>query len=107
MKNKVKQAHFRFYVSCIHQVEVLKVLLRELVVPIYLDSVREITFTTCKDRGFLFLSVPFDNDDEAREFIWGVSDWLEANGLYINIGSDYNELDKAPFFVPEDDELPF
>lgn len=103
----MKQAHFRFYVSCMHQIDVLVVLLREFVIPIYLDSERQFTFTTCKDRGFLFLSVPFDNDDEARIFIWGVEDWLETNGLHIHISSDYNELDKAPVFVPEDDELPF
>jgi hypothetical protein len=103
----MKQAHFRFYVSCVHQIDILVVLLRELVVPVYLDSETEFTFTTFKDRGFLFLSVPFENDEQARQFIWGVEYWFKTNGLHIHICSDYSELDKAPVFVPEDDDLPF
>jgi hypothetical protein len=55
----------------------------------------------------LFLSVPFDNDYEARKFIWGVEDWLEKNGLHIHICSDYRELNRAPVLSSEDDELPF
>lgn len=102
----MKQAHFRFYVTCEHQIDVLVVLLRELVVPTFLGTETQFTFTTCKDRGFLFLSVPFGNDAEACHFIWGVEEWLETNGLHIHICSDYSELDRSPVFA-SDDDLPF
>lgn len=106
MKNKVKQAHFRFCVSCKYQMDVLQVLLRVFVVPVFLVSEREFTFTTCEEEGFLFLSVPFYNDYEAYKFIWGVEDWFVKNGLDIPICSDYTELDKSPVFDVFD-EIPF